>query len=134
MSTLVKANLLLLGLLALHTVDHAVGQSPRELPGSSSLVAAAGFALTSASTWLALHRWPHAAEAAAVVGALTAAGVVAIHLVPSWWAWVSDPYWDFPASFVNWLSLLALLASSLYLAGLGLRDQRHRRAEPSYRH
>ena|SRR5688572_16599465 len=134
LSNLTKANLLVLGLLVLHTVDHAAGQPARELPGSSSLVGAVGFALTAGSTWLALQRSPLAPQVSAVVGALTSVGIVAIHLLPSWWTWVSDPYWDFDASFVSWLSLIALLASSLYLTVLGLRYQRLGHAKPHPRH
>ena len=134
MSNLAKANLLVLGLLVLHTIDHAAVQPARDLPGSSSLVGAIGFALTAGSAWLALRRSPLAPEVSAVVGALTAVGIVAIHLLPEWWTWVSDPYWDFDASFVSWLSLIALLASSIYLTALGLRYQRYRHVKPQYRH
>jgi hypothetical protein len=130
-SSLAKANLIVLGLLVLHTVDHAVGQDTRALPGSSSLVGAAGFAITAGSAWLAIQRTPIAPEVSTVVGVLTAAGVLAIHILPFWWGWVSDPYWDFDASFVSWLSLIALLASALYLTAIGLRDQRYRRVRPS---
>jgi hypothetical protein len=126
--------LLLLGLLVLHTIDHAAGQPTRELPGSSSLVGAIGFALTAGSAWLALQRSPLAPEVSAVVGALTSAGIILIHLFPSWWTWVSDPYWDFNASFLSWLSVIALLGSSLYLMALGLRYQRYRHVKPYYRH
>ncbi|MEJ7876383.1 MAG: hypothetical protein WKF62_06955, partial [Solirubrobacterales bacterium] len=55
----------------------------------------------------------------------------AIHILPSWWGWVSDPYWDLDAGFVNWLSLVALLASALYLTAIGLRDQRSGHVTPS---
>ena len=134
LSTLTKANLVVLGLLMLHTVDHAVVQDARVLPGSSSLVGAIGFALIAGSTWLALQRSPLAPEASAVVGVLTFAGIIAIHLLPSWWTWVSDPYWDFEAGFVSWLSLIALLASSVWLTALGLRYQRYRHVKPYYRH
>lgn len=134
MSALAKANLVLLGLLVLHTVDHAVGQPARDLPGSSSLVGAIGFALVAGSAWVALQRSPRAPEAAAMVGALTTAGVVAIHLVPAWWEWVSDPYWDFEASFLSWLSLIALIASALYLTALGLRNLRYPHPKPHPRH
>jgi len=134
LSTLTKANLLVLGLLVLHTVDHAVGQPTRDLPGSSSLVGAIGFALIAGSSWLALQRSPLAPEVSAVVGGLTSVGIVAVHLLPSWWTWVSDPYWDFDAGFLSWLSLIALLASSLYLTALGVRSQRYRHTKPSYRH
>ena len=130
---LTKANLLVLGLLVLHTVDHAVAQPARELPGSSSLVGAAGFAITSASAWLAIHRSPLAPRVSAAVGFLTAQGIVAIHLMPSWWRWVSDPYWNFDASFVSWLSLIALLASAVYLTVIGIRDARAGRVKPSLR-
>ena len=134
LSRLTKANLLVLGLLVLHTIDHAVVQESRELPGSSSLVGAIGFALVAGSTWLSLQRSPLAPEVSAIVGALTSAGVIAIHLLPSWWTWVSDPYWDFDAGFLSWLSLIALLGSSLYLTALGLRYQRYRHVKPYYRH
>ena len=134
LSTLTKANLLVLGLLVLHTLDHAVVQDSRVLPGSSSLVGAIGFALTAGSTWLALQRSPFAPQVSAVVGALTALGIVAVHLLPSWWTWVSDPYWDFNAGFLSWLSLIALLASSLYLTAVGLRSERYGHVEPGYRH
>ena len=119
------------GLLVLHTVDHAVGQDTRALPGSSSLVGAAGFAITAGSAWFAIRRSPIAPQVSTVVGALTAAGVLAIHILPSWWGWVSDPYWDLDAGFVNWLSLVALLASALYLMAIGLRDQRSGHVTPS---
>lgn len=134
MSNLTKANLLVLGLLVLHTIDHAASQPARDLPGSSSLVGAIGFGLTAGSTWLALQRSPLAPEVSAVVGALTATGIIVIHLLPSWWTWVSDPYWDFDASFVSWLSLIALLGASLYLTVLGVRYQRYRHVKPYYRH
>lgn len=134
LSTLSKANLLVLGLLVLHTIDHAAVQPERDLPGSSSLVGAVGFAITAGSCWLALQRSPLAPEVSAAVGALTSVGIVAIHLMPSWWPWVSDPYWDFDATFVSWLSLIALLAASVYLTALGLRYQRYRHVKPYYRH
>ena len=134
LSTLTKANLLVLGLLVLHTIDHAVVQDSRALPGSSSLVGAIGFALTAGSTWLALQRSPFAPQVSVVVGALTAFGIVAVHLLPSWWTWVSDPYWEFSAGFLSWLSLIALLASSLYLTAVGLRSERYGHVKPGYRH
>jgi hypothetical protein len=97
-------------------------------------VGAIGFVMVAGSAWLAIHRSPHAPQVSAAVGLLTAAGIVAIHLLPSWWAWVSDPYWDFDVSFASWVSLIALLASSLLLAALGLRSERSGRARPSFNH
>lgn len=134
LSNLTKANLLVLGLLVVHTIDHGAGQPARDLPGSANLAGAVGFALIAGSTWLALQRSPLAPEVSAVVGLLTATGIVVIHLMPSWWTWVSDPYWDFDASFASWLSLIALLAAAVYLAALGMRYQRYRHVKPYYRH
>lgn len=134
LSSLTKANLLVLGLLVLHTVDHAVAQESHQLPGSSSLVGAAGFAITAASSWLAIQRSSIAPEVSTVVGSLTVAGVVGVHILPTWWPWVSDPYWDFSATFVNWLSLIALVGSAVYLTAVGLRYQRFRHVKPYYRH
>ena len=134
MSSPSKANLIVLSLLVVHTVDHAAGQEARALPGSSSLVGVAGFAIIAGSAWLALNRSSIAPEVSAAVGALTVAGIVAIHILPSWWGWVSDPYWDFDAGFLNWLSLIALLASALYLTAIGLRYQRYRHVRPHYRY
>lgn len=125
MPSLRKANLTLLALLVIHTVDHATGQEPRDLPGSSSLVGALGFAIVGASAWIAIQRSHLAAAVSLAVGALTAAGVFMIHLVPSWWGWLSDPYWDFDASAASWISLLALLAGALYLAYAGYRRVRY---------
>ena len=134
LSSLTKANLLVLSLLVVHTVDHAVAQESRTLPGSSSLVAVAGFAIIAASSWLAIQRSSIAPETSVVVGSLTVAGVVGIHVLPSWWPWVADPYWDFSATFVNWLSLIALVGSAVYLTAIGLRYQRYRHVKPYYRH
>ena len=133
MSNLAKANLLVLGLLVLHTIDHGVGQEARELPGSSSLVGVSGFVIIAISSWLALQRSRHAADAAIIVGAVTTLGVAAVHLLPSWWGWVSDPYWDFDASFLSWLSLFALMAAALGLTALGLRERGVRAPHPQPR-
>jgi hypothetical protein len=133
LSSLTRANLLLLGLLFVHTLDHGVGQTARELPGSSSLVGAAGFALTAGSTWIALRRMPIAPEVSTAVGAITAVGVAAVHLMPNWWGWVSDPYWSFDPGFASWLSLLALLAGAVYLTALGMRYGRYRHVRSAYR-
>lgn len=133
-SSLTKVNLAVLGLLVLHTVDHAVGQPARDMPGSTSLVGVLGFVILATSTLLALRRSPLAPEVSAVVGATTAAGLIAVHFLPNWWGWVSDPYWDFDASFLSWLSLIVLFGASLYLAAIGLRDQRAQHVRPQYRH
>lgn len=134
LSTLSQANLILFAVLLLHTIDHGAGQAGRDLPGSTNLVGAGGFAFTAASAYLALRRSPLSPEVSATVGVLTSVGVVAIHLMPNWWTWVSDPYWDFNAGFLSWLSVFAVLAAAMYLTYVGLRYQRYRHVKPYYRH
>ncbi len=132
MPSLRSANLALLALLVIHTLDHAVAQDPRELPGSSSLVGALGFAITGASAFLAVQRSWLAPAVSLAVGVMTTVGVFAIHLMPSWSSWISDSYWDFDASAGSWVSLLALLAAALYLTYAGYRHVRHARlTEPA---
>lgn len=134
LSSLTKVNLAVLALLVVHTVDHGLGQPARDLPGSTSLVGLLGFVILATSALLALKRSPLAPEASAAAGATTGAGLVAVHLLPNWWGWVSDPYWDFEASFVSWLSLIVLFGAAVYLTTTGLRYQRYRHVRPYYRH
>lgn len=133
MSSLSKANLLVLGLLIVHTLDHGLHQASRTQPGSAALVGAASFALLAASCLVALQRSPAAPVFSAFAGGLTAFGLVVVHLLPNWWGWVSDPYWDIGANLLSWLSLILLLAAATYLCALGLRYRRNRHMTPIYR-
>lgn len=133
MSPLSKANLAVLALLVIHTLDHGLNQPTRTLPGSTDIVGAAGFALLAAACVLALQRSPAAPAFTAGAGALTAFGVVVVHLLPNWWSWVSDPYWDFNANLLSWLSLIVLLGGSVYMCTSGLRYMRRRDVRPIYR-
>jgi len=122
MTPLAKTNLALFALLIAHTVDHAVNQPTRDLPATGSIVAMVGFTIAAASTVLAVMRRPQAPIAAVVAGLATTLGVVAIHLAPSWYAEVSDPYWDFDANAISWALLAAPLLTGLALAALGARE------------
>ena len=126
MSRLARANLILFALLVAHTLDHALNQPSRNLPASASFIGITGFLLAAASTTLAVRRSPLAPSASLFAGSITALGVVAVHLLPSWWGFVSDPFWDFHANALSWLILLALLGASLVVAALGAAE--HRRA------
>jgi cyanate permease len=121
-SALAKANLALFVLLALHTLDHAFNQPARDQPGSAALVGIAGFAIVAISMTLAVNRSPRARQASLAAGSVTVIGVFAIHLVPQWAGWVSDPYWDFDANALSWLSLTALLAAAIYVVAVAGRD------------
>lgn len=131
MSSLARANLLLLALLIAHTLDHGLSQPDRVQPGSAELVGIAGFVLVAASSVLALRRSPVAARAAVAVGGTTLLGLVAIHLLPAWSGYVSDPYWDFDADWLSWLSLAALVGGAVWLALTGLRTPGNGVASPT---
>lgn len=126
MTVLARANLLLFGLLIAHTVDHAVNQPARDLPPTGTLIGLAGFAIVAASAVLALRRSSSAPAAAIFAGFATAAGIVAVHLTPSWSGAISDPFWDFDANFVSWVLAIALLLGGLVLASVGARAMRRR--------
>jgi len=121
MTRLARLNLLVFALLAAHTLDHALNQPQRSLPATGGAIGLLGFLIVAASATLALRRSPIAPAASAVAGALTAAGFVAIHLLPSWSRAISDPYWDFNANAVSWILLVAPLVAALALAAAGVR-------------
>jgi hypothetical protein len=123
-SRLARANLILFALLIAHTLDHAFNQPSRTLPASADFIGIAGFVLVAASATLALRRSPLAPQASFLAGSLTALGVVAIHLLPDWWGFVSDPFWDLHANALSWLILLGLLAAALAVAAAGAAELR----------
>ncbi len=122
MSPLIRASLLVFVLLIVHTIDHAVNQPARDLPITGSLVAVVGFAIVAVAAVLALNRSRFAVAASAVAGLLTAAGILAIHLVPRWSEPLSDPYWEFDPNALSWVLMVAPLAAGLYLAYSALRS------------
>jgi hypothetical protein len=121
MTRLAALSLLLLATLVAHTLDHALNQPVRDGPASGTAIGIAGFAIVAAASVLALRRSPHAAAASVFAGAITAFGIVAVHLLPGWWGFVSDPYWDFEANALTWVLAMAPLAVGLALAVAGAR-------------
>lgn len=130
MSKLARANVLLLGLLVLHVVDHETNQPIREMPGSASLVGVGGLALIAFSTTLALRRSELAPTVSLFVGGATVFGFVVVHLVPSWWNWVSDPFWEFGPNAVSWILLALPVLAAAYLAVLASHELRATSAQP----
>jgi hypothetical protein len=129
-SKLARANLLVLGLLVLHVVDHGANQPSRDLPGSSSLVGAAGFIVVAASSVLAIRRSELAATASLFSGLATIFGFVVVHLLPNWWSWVSDPFWSFHPSALSWILLAAPILAAVYLSVLAAREIRPYAEQP----
>ncbi len=121
MTRLAWINVLLMALLVAHIFDHALNQPSREIPVSGSFIGVAGFVLIAISAVLAVRRSSRAPIAAVAVGSITAFGIVAVHVLPYWWGFVSDPYWDFEANALTWIAALAPLFGGLLLASEGLR-------------
>ena len=76
----------------------------------------------TASSFLAVRRSPLAPAASVLSGGLTAAGIVLVHLLPMWWGFVSDPYWDFGANALSWALVIAPLAVGIWVAVVGARS------------
>lgn len=124
MTVLARLNLLVFATLIAHTVDHAVNQPTRDLPATGTLVGVTGFILLAASSVLALRRSPAAPLASLIAGTLTALGIVAVHLAPTWWNVVSDPFWDFNADALSWILLIAPFLAGITLAAVAATQLR----------
>ena len=127
MLPLVRANLLLVALLGLHTLDHAFWQPARDLGVELTTSGLAGSVAALAVLALALGHHPLAAPAAVAVGFGTAIGFLAAHALPRWSAW-SDPYPEAGVNALSWVLMLAPAAVALCLGVLGWRLLRTRAA------
>ncbi|MFN2464803.1 MAG: hypothetical protein ABR598_00885 [Candidatus Dormibacteria bacterium] len=88
-------------------------------PGTAVLIVAV------ALTVLAFRRSRVAAPLAVAFGAVTAIGLVAVHLVPAWGTF-SDSYLPLRLDAVSWLSVLALLAAGVAVGICGVAALRAR--------
>lgn len=125
-SPLLRAELVLFGLLILHTADHAVNQPARELPAGSGVVGIAGFMLVAVAILFALRGGRLAATVGLIAGAGTVLGFAIVHtpgLGP-----LADPFSDFGANALSWLLALAPIAAAGWVAAVGLAELRRRSA------
>lgn len=125
-SPLLRAELLLFGLLILHTVDHAVNQPARELPAGSGLVGIAGFVLVAVAILFALRGGRLAAQVGFLAGAGTVLGFGVVHLPGV--GPLADPYFDFDANALSWIMALAPIAAAAWVAYIALGELRRGRA------
>lgn len=123
---LARAELLLFGLLILHTVDHAVNQPARELPAGSGLVGIAGFALVAVAIVFALGGGRLAASVGLLAGAGTVLGFAIVHLPGV--GPLADPYMDFEANAVSWILALAPIAAAGWVAAIAYSQLRRESA------
>lgn len=121
-SPLLRAELLLFGLLILHTVDHAVNQPARELPAGSGLVGIAGFVLVAVAILFALRGGRLAAPVGLLAGAGTVFGFGVVHLPGV--GPLADPYFDFDANAISWILALTPIAVAAWVAYLAFGELR----------
>ena len=126
---LARSELLLFGLLALHTVDHAVNQPSRDLPAGSGAIGIAGFALVAVAIVAALFRTRGAAPIGLLAGAGTLAGFVVVHL-PGFGP-LADPFADFSPNALSWVLLIAPMVAAVLVAVVAWDEMRSPRARPA---
>jgi hypothetical protein len=123
-SRVLWANAALAVLLVGHVVDHVARQpDSAQLDGFANAPGIAGLVAVFLSLGLLLARMPRALEFATLVGAATALGFVAIHLLPDW-SMFSDPYPDRDLDAASWIEMLATLAAGALLMSEALRARR----------
>ena len=121
---------LLVALLVVHTLDHLLRQSD-PVPGATAAAGTAGFVAALVALAMAAlgHRWAPAVTA--LVGLTTAAGFVAIHVLPEWSA-VSQPYPDIDVDALSWVGMAVPALAAAAVGAFALRLARERRfAAPS---
>ena len=115
-SALVAGNLMLVGLLVLHSLDHIVRQTA-SVPAEAAVAGTAGLAAAIGALSLSAARSRWAPAATALVGLATAAGFVAVHVLPEWSVF-SQPY---AVDAVSWVGMLVPAAAAAGVAVLALR-------------
>lgn len=121
MRRLLAATVALAVVLAGHIADHVARQPADEQLGLvASLPGLLGAAAVFALIVPVARGWRHAPLTAALLGAMTAVGFVAVHLAPQW-SMFSDPYADRYLDAGSWIEMLAGLAGGLWLAYEGWR-------------
>ena len=119
---LVPANVLLLGLLVIHALDHALRQDA-SVAAAGQALGAAGMLAALLSLGLAARASRLAPLATAVVGLSTAAGFVAVHLLPEWGPF-SQPYQGLGVDGVSWIGMLVPMIGAALAGAIGLRAAR----------
>jgi H+/gluconate symporter-like permease len=127
--TLLAANAILLLAIALHDLDHV--RQARGVEGPVIAIGILGDVAILTSLTLAAIRHRAAPMAAVVVGFATAAGFVAVHLVPDWGP-LADSYVQAPVDGLAWLAAIVPIPVALVLGFAGLNALRRAR-EPSVR-
>jgi len=132
MTRLARANLILLVLVLVHSADHAFHQPTRHYTTEIIVPGILGPLAVALVLMLALRRRPEAAPLSVFIGLTTAAGFVAVHLLPYWGSF-SDPYVDVPSlDAVSWALVFAPIFAALLVVVRGTQELlAARRARPA---
>ncbi len=118
------ANLALVALLVVHTLDHTLRQTAT-VPAETATAATVGFVAAGAALLLSLAGSRRAAALTALVGFGTAAGFVAVHVFPEWSVF-SQPYADIDVDGLSWVAMLVPALAAAGVGALGLSRLSHR--------
>ena len=121
---LVPANLLIVGLLAIHTLDHALRQDA-VVPAAGQALGLFGMLAALGSLALAARAGRLAPLVTGVVGMGTAAGFVVVHLLPDWGPF-SQPYHGLGVDAASWLAMLLPMVGAALVGAAGLGMARAR--------
>ena len=121
---LLVTSAVLFGMTVLHDLDHV--RQGRPLPTVLTVVGFIGLLGAGLCVFLALRRNPVAAPAAALIGLGSVAGLIAVHLLPSW-SILSDPYHEANVDALSWTNLALLILAALAVGAAGLQAARSRK-------
>jgi len=116
---LVAGNLMLVALLTLHSLDHAVRQTA-PVPAEAAVAGTAGLAAALGALALSVSASRWAPAATAFVGLTTAAGFVAVHVLPEW-SVLSQPYADMDVDAVSWVGMLVPAVAAAGVSARAIR-------------
>lgn len=121
---LAGANLTLLVLLVVHTLDHTLRQTA-PVPAEAAFAGFAGIGAGLVALGLSLARSGLAPLATAFVGFATAVGFVAVHVLPEWSVF-SQSYADIDVDALSWVGMLVPAVAAAGIGVLGLSRLRAR--------
>jgi hypothetical protein len=120
-SLLLGACLALVSLSVLHDLDHV--RQDRPLPAVLTAVGIIGPAAAAFALLLVARRHHLAPAVAALVGAGSLVGLIAVHLLPRWSVF-SDPYPEVQVDALAWTSLGLFMLAASAVGTLGLLRRR----------
>lgn len=129
MRRLLAANVILAVLLGLHVADHALRQHAGPT-GVAAGPAVLGAIAILGSLVLTARRDSRAPLVALVVGAGTALGFAAVHMLPHWSAF-SDSYFDRPVDALSWANMLTNVAAAVLLTVAAVQARAAAAARPA---